>query len=277
MEVSFTINCKGQLIALSSPKVMGILNLTPDSFYDGGKFRDLKGILTQVERMLKEGATFIDLGGYSSRPNAAEVTEIAERQRVIPVVTHLLKEFPNILLSIDTFRSTIADEAISAGAAMINDISAGALDTNMFSIVAKHNVPYIAMHMKGTPQVMQEKAQYTHLLNEVLFYFSEKIEKLRVLGVNDIIIDPGFGFAKTLHQNYELLQNLALLESLQLPITVGLSRKSMIYNVLKTTPDAALNGTTALHMYALQQGAHILRAHDVKEAKECIALWQQLQ
>lgn len=267
-----TINCKGTLINLSTPKVMGIVNVTPDSFFDGGKLTDADAVVFQVEKMLQEGATFIDLGGYSSKPGAEFVSEAEELNRVIPVVKLLVEKFPDILLSIDTFRSEVAKQAIENGAALINDISAGLLDENMLETVAKLQVPYIMMHMKGTPKTMQSLANYDDLLKEMNFYFSERIAKARRFGLNDIIIDPGFGFAKTLEQNYELLQNLELLRFHDLPILGGISRKSMIYKALETAPEEALNGTTFLHAFCLQKGANILRVHDVKEAVECVKL-----
>jgi dihydropteroate synthase len=271
-----TINCKGTLINLSTPKVMGIVNVTPDSFFDGGKLTDADAVVFQVEKMLQEGATFIDLGGYSSKPGAEFVSETEELNRVIPVVKLLVEKFPDILLSIDTFRSEVAKQAIENGAAFINDISAGLLDENMLETVAKLQVPYIMMHMKGTPQTMQSLANYDDLLKEMNYYFSERIAKARRFGLNDIIIDPGFGFAKTLEHNYELLQNLELLQFHDLPILAGISRKSMIYKALETSPEEALNGTTFLHAFCLQKGANILRVHDVKEAVECVKLMSQL-
>lgn len=271
-----TINCKGTLINLSTPKVMGIVNVTPDSFFDGGKLTNSNEILFQVEKMLVDGATFIDLGGYSSKPGAEFVSEIEELNRVIPIVKLLVENFPDILLSIDTFRSEVAKQAIENGAALINDISAGLLDEKMLETVAKLQVPYIMMHMKGTPQTMQSLANYDDLLKEMNYYFSERIAKARRFGLNDIIIDPGFGFAKTIEHNYELLQNLELLQFHDLPILAGISRKSMIYKALETSPEEALNGTTFLHAFCLQKGANILRVHDVKEAVECVKLMSQL-
>lgn len=271
-----TINCKGTLINLSTPKVMGIVNVTPDSFFDGGTLTNSNEILFQVEKMLRDGATFIDLGGYSSKPGAEFVSEAEELNRVVPIVKVLVEKFPDILLSIDTFRSEVAKQAIENGAALINDISAGLLDENMLETVAKLQVPYIMMHMKGTPKTMQSFAKYDDLLKEMNFYFSERIAKARSFGLNDIIIDPGFGFAKTMEQNYELLQNLELLQFHDLPILAGISRKSMIYKALETSPENALNGTTFLHAFCLQKGANILRVHDVKEAVECVSLIRQL-
>ena len=272
-----TINCKGNLIDLSTPKVMGIINLTPDSFYDGGKLTSEKEILLKAEQMLKEGATFLDLGAYSSRPGAQFVSEKEEIDRVLPVIKILLNEFPETLLSIDTFRSNVADESISAGASLINDISAGKLDDHMFKIIAQHQVPYVMMHMRGTPELMMKNTDYTDLTKEVLYYFSERIAKARSFGINDLIADPGFGFSKTLDQNYELFNDLELFRNLNVPLLLGISRKSMIQKKIKTTAANSLNGTTALHAVAIQKGASILRVHDVKEAFETINLLQNLK
>ncbi len=272
-----TINCNGTLINLSSPKVMGILNITPDSFFDGGRYQSEAELLKQVAAMLKDGATFIDIGAYSSKPNASFVSEKEERERLLPVVELILKEFPNSLLSIDTFRSDIAKSAIELGAAIINDISAGIEDKNMLQTIAQYNVPYIMMHKRGTPQTMQTLTDYDRIIKDLLFYFSERIAEARKLGINDIIIDPGFGFAKTTAQNFELLNGLEGFKITDLPFLVGLSRKSMIYKTLNTTAGSALNGTTALHMVALSKGASLLRAHDVKEAVECVKLYEQLR
>ena len=271
-----TINCKGQLIDLTEPKVMGILNVTPNSFFDGGKHSDLKAILSQVEKMLSEGATFIDIGGYSSKPSAEFVSEEEELGRLLPVVQQIVREFPTAILSIDTFRSKVAQATIENGAAIINDISAGKLDDTMLQTVAQFQVPYIMMHMKGTPQTMQSMAQYENIVKEMVFYFSERVAQARSLGINDIIIDPGFGFAKTIQQNFEVLNKLELFQMLELPLLAGVSRKSMIYRTLETTPEFALNGTTSLNTIALLKGAKILRVHDVKEAVECVTLYHQL-
>ena len=270
-----TINCKGQLIDLSTPKIMGILNVTPNSFYDGGKFTLSENGLSQVGKMLDEGATFIDIGAYSSKPNAEFVSEEEERNRILPVVQGILKKFPDALLSIDTFRSGIAAVCIENGVAVINDISAGNLDEKMMEVIAKHNVPYIMMHLRGTPQTMQTMTNYENIIKEMLFYFSEKVSKARSLGINDLIVDPGFGFAKTLEQNYEVLQNLELFQMLDLPLLAGISRKSMVYKPLGLTANEALNGTTVLNTIALTKGANILRVHDVKEALECVTLYER--
>lgn len=272
-----TINCKGKLIDLSTPKVMGILNITPDSFFDGGKYKDETEILTQVETMLKHKASFIDIGGYSSRPNADDVSEAEELKRALPVIELILKHFPETIISIDTFRSKVAKQSIEAGAALINDISAGKLDNNMLSTVGKLGVPYIMMHLKGNPKTMQQQTHYEDLTKEVLSYFAERIAAAHQEKINDIIIDPGFGFAKTREQNFELLNQLELLQLTDKPILAGISRKSMIYKTLNSTAENALNGTTALHMIALQKGAKILRVHDVKEAMECVTLFNQLK
>jgi len=272
-----TINCKGHIIDLSAPKVMGILNLTPDSFYDGGKFIQKKAILSHVEKMLNEGATFIDIGAYSSRPGAEHVSEEEELNRILPVVASVLQEFPEALLSIDTFRSKIASNCLEAGAAMINDISAGRLDSLMLPTIAQFKVPYIMMHMRGNPQTMSQQTDYDNLLIDIKKYFSERIAFANALGIIDLIIDPGFGFAKSIDQNYELLAKLELFQDFGRPLLAGLSRKSMIYKTLKTNAKKALNGTTALNMVALGKGANILRVHDVKEAVECVKLTEQLK
>jgi dihydropteroate synthase len=271
-----TINCKGNLIDLASPKVMGILNITPDSFFDGGKHKNELDVLKHVELMLKEGATFIDIGAYSSRPNAEHVTENEELSRILPIIDLVLKNFPETLISVDTFRSNVAKQTIEAGASLINDISAGKLDDTMLQTIANLQVPYIMMHMRGTPQNMQQQTQYTNLLKDILFYFSERIAAAKALGIIDVIIDPGFGFAKTTAQNFEILNNLELFNMIEKPLLAGVSRKSMIYKTLNTTANEALNGTSVLNTVALQKGASILRVHDVKEAIECIKLVESL-
>lgn len=267
-----TINCKGKLIDISSPIVMGIINVTPDSFYDGGKNNSVETAITQVRKHLEEGAIVIDIGGYSSRPGADEVTEQEELNRTIPVIEAVLIAFPGTIISIDTFRSNVAKKAIEAGAAIINDISAGDLDDNMFTVVAEKQVPYILMHMQGTPETMQDNPNYKNIIQEITYYLSEKINTLRKKGVNDIIIDPGFGFGKTLEHNYEILGKLNNLQLLNVPVLVGISRKSMVHKLLEISPQESLNGTIAANIIALQNGANILRVHDVKEATECIKL-----
>ena len=271
------INCRGRLIDFETPKVMGILNLTPDSFYDGGRNTSSKDYLDRTREMLEEGASFIDIGGYSSRPGATNISEEEELKRLLPVVELLVEEFPGIILSIDTFRGSVAKRAVEAGAAMINDISAGGLDKNMMKTVADLQVPYIMMHMRGNPQTMKDLNIYDELVQDILFYFSEKISHARDLGINDLIIDPGFGFSKNIAQNFELLNKLELFRNLDLPLLSGLSRKSLIYKTFKTTPDEALNGTTVLNTISLMKGANILRVHDVKEAVECVKLTQRLK
>jgi len=272
-----TINCHGKLIDLKVPRIMGVLNLTPDSFYDGGRLKNENEIVVKVAQMLEGGADFIDLGGYSSRPGATDISVKEEISRVAPIVKLLRKEFSNILLSIDTFRSEVAKVSLDAGASLINDISAGSLDNKMMKTVAEFQVPYIMMHMKGAPQTMKSLAKYKNVTTEVCYYFSEKIAEARALSINDVIVDAGFGFAKTVAHNYELLNYLHILQQLDVPVLTGVSRKSMIYKVLGTSAKEALNGTTALHMIALQKGSNMLRVHDVKEAKECILLHEALK
>ncbi|WP_031428206.1 dihydropteroate synthase [Flavimarina sp. Hel_I_48] len=271
-----SITCKGRLIPLQKPVVMGILNLTPDSFYDGGKYADNESIIDQTARMLSEGATFIDLGAYSSRPGADHVCEEEELERLLPIITLLLERFPDILLSIDTFRARVARQSIEAGAALINDISAGMLDDNMLKTVAELQVPYIMMHMRGTPQTMKSLTEYDNLVKDVLFYFSERVAEAQKQGINDLIIDPGFGFAKTINQNFELLSRMELFQALDFPLLAGLSRKSTIYKTLELEPSQALNGTTVLNTIALQKGATIVRVHDVKPAIEAVKLLENL-
>ena len=271
-----TINCKGTLVDFSSPKVMGILNITPDSFFDGGKYQHKKAILTQTEKMLKEGATFIDVGAYSSRPGADHVSEEEELRRILPAVALLLREFPDICLSIDTFRSCVAKKTIEAGAAVINDISGGNMDALMFKTIAQLQVPYILMHMQGTPQTMQHCPSYEHITTDLIQFFSEKIDELRRLQINDVIIDVGFGFGKTILHNFQLLKELHHFQTFNLPLLAGVSRKSMLYKTLNIHPNDALNATSSANTIALLHGANILRVHDVKEAVECIKIVEQL-
>lgn len=274
-----TLNCNGQLLDISSPVVMGILNITPDSFYQGSRFNDEKGILTQAERMITEGVAVLDIGGMSSRPGAEIISAEEELERVLPVVKTLIKHFPNVILSIDTIRASIAKACFYEGASIINDISAGKYDDKMFETVAElKNAPYVLMHMKGnTPSTMQQQAQYEQdIALEVLDFLIEKVGILRGLGVKDVIVDAGFGFGKTIEHNYSLLKKMHVLKILEVPILAGLSRKTMIWKFLNITPNEALNGTSVLNMIALQQGAKILRVHDVKEAVETIKLFEQL-
>lgn len=271
-----TINCRGHLLDLTEPVVMGILNSTPDSFFDGGKYQVEDQIRFRAEQILTQGGLIIDIGGYSSRPGATPVSEEEELYRVRKAVQVVVRNFPDAIISVDTFRASVATAAILEGAAMINDISAGMLDPQMIPEVARLQVPYIMMHMRGTSATMSELTRYDHLTEEIVRYFSERIAYARSLGISDLIIDPGFGFAKTLEQNFELLNKLADFALLNLPILVGVSRKSMIYKLLNSSPSEALNGTSALHMAALERGASILRVHDVKEAEECITLFRKL-
>lgn len=267
-----TINCRGNLIDLSVPKVMGIINVTPDSFYDGGKTFAGKEILKQAEKMLSEGATFLDVGGHSTRPGADVISEAEETERVVSAVKEIVKHFPEALISVDTFRSQVAKKAVANGAALVNDVSGGMLDTDMPKTVAKMKVPYILMHMRGTPQTMAQLTDYENVTLEVIKYLSEKIARARAAGIDDLIADPGFGFAKRREQSFQLLNDLELLKHLGVPILTGLSRKSMISKTLESTPENALNGTTSLNTVALLKGASILRVHDVREAVECVKL-----
>jgi dihydropteroate synthase len=267
-----TLNVKGRLIDLSLPKVMGIINITPDSFYSGSRFESDKEILNQVTKLLNEGVDMIDIGGYSTKPGAIEVNEGEETKRLIPAIKSIVNEFPDLIISVDTFRAGVAEKSIDIGAHIINDVSGGTLDPNMFATVGKLKVPYVLMHMRGNPQNMNSLTDYDDLISDITYYFSDKIAQLYSLGVKDIILDPGFGFSKTINHNYQLLNEMDSLSILELPILAGLSRKSMIWKSLNIQPELALNGTTVLNTIALQKGANILRVHDVKEAKECIEL-----
>jgi dihydropteroate synthase len=267
-------NINGKLFSFAYPVVMGILNATPDSFYDGGKNNSIEAALQRAEDILTQGGDIIDIGAASTRPGATEISIEEELQRLIPVVKAIATEFPDAILSVDTYRAVVAEEAIKAGAHIINDIAGGTMDAAMFATVAKLHVPYILMHIQGTPQTMQQNPEYTNVVAEVLLSLSQKVNELKRLGVADIIIDPGFGFGKTTEHNYQLLSNLRQLQLLGCPILAGLSRKGMITKVLGTTPDQALNGTTVVNTLALENGASILRVHDVKEAVEAVALWR---
>lgn len=273
------INCKGKLVDLSQPKIMGILNTTPDSFFAESRGQNLDEALKRTEEMLKEGADFIDIGGMSTRPGSEEISEQEELNRILPVLEAVLKEFPDVLISIDTYRSKVVRETIGAGAAIVNDISAGNLDEKLFETVAELKVPYILMHMQGTPRNMQTNPIYENVVIEVNQFLAEKVLELKRLGVNDIILDPGFGFGfgKNLDHNYELMKHLDLIGFEEFPLLVGISRKTMITRLLDVSADQALNGTTALNMFALNKGAKILRVHDVKEAKETLRIWDRLQ
>jgi dihydropteroate synthase len=272
-----TLKVRGKIIDLSTPKVMGILNVTPDSFYDGGHFTQESYRLKHVEKMIDEGADFIDLGGYSSRPGAQDISIEEEWSRVKPAIQSIKKEFPSALLSIDTFRSQVAYQAVGEGCDMINDIAAGQLDKEMFQTVSALQVPYLIMHMRGTPQTMAQLTQYTNLVSEVIEYFHTILFQLHQHHIKDVLVDPGFGFAKTVDQNFELLNRLEQLHVLGKPLLIGLSRKSMIWKTLNTTPEFALNGTTSLNTVALLKGAAILRVHDVKEAKDAIRLLDSMK
>ena len=272
MNISKSINVSGRLFSFDHPRVMGILNVTEDSFYANSRVMDADDILNRADKMLREGADILDIGGYSSRPNAKEVPIKEEIRRTSQAIDLIKSHFPKALISIDTFRSEVAESALRAGAVIVNDISAGMLDTKMIDFITTNQVPYIAMHMRGNPQNMQKLTEYTDIIPEILFYFSKLMERLRGKGHTDLIIDPGFGFAKTREQNFEILSNLEFFKNLESIILVGLSRKSMIYKTLDTNPSEALNGTTVLNTLALSKGADILRVHDVLPAVEAIKL-----
>ncbi|HMT28851.1 MAG TPA: dihydropteroate synthase [Bacteroidia bacterium] len=277
LNISRLINCRGKLLDLSTPRVMGILNVTPDSFYDGGKFTESKAIIKQVGKMLINGASIIDVGAQSTRPGAKIISEKTEKSRLIPAIDAIMNKFPEAILSVDTFRASVVIAAIEKGASIINDVSGGNFDKEMFKTAGKLNVPYILMHMQGSPETMQKDPKYKDVVSEVTAFFLNKIAKLKKAGVTDIIIDPGFGFGKTVEHNYKLLNNIRTLEMTGHPVLAGISRKSMICKVLKVNPDKALNGTTALNMAALINGASILRVHDVKEAVEVVRLYDALK
>ena len=273
---NYSINFKGNLISLTRPVVMSILNTTPDSFFDGGKYNSIEKALKKVEKDLNQGATIIDIGGYSTKPGGNNVTIDEEIRRTIPYIEKIVDTFPDINISIDTFRGKVAALALDAGAGMINDVSAWNLDKEMFETIKKYNVPYVLMHMKGEPKNMQENPRYENVTKEVIKFLSNKINKLNSNGINDVVIDPGFGFGKTNSDNYKLLKNMEFLKVLKAPILAGISRKSMIYKTLKINKLESINGTTALNMFALSKGAKILRVHDVKQAMECIYLSEQI-
>lgn len=273
-QVKNTLNLRGNLVSLETPVVMGIVNVTPDSFYSASRKSEEFELIETARKMLQEGALILDIGGYSSRPGAADIIVSEERKRVTKAISIIIREFPEVYISIDTFRSEVAKAAVDSGACIINDISGGNLDSKMFDTIAHLNIPYVIMHMKGTPQNMVRQTSYENLLKEVAMFFAERVNELTRRGVKDIILDPGFGFAKTAAQSYEILRNLDYFEALQLPLLAGLSRKSMIYKTLEVSPEESLNGTTALNMVALVNGASILRVHDVKEARETIQLFK---
>lgn len=265
-----TLNCRGRLVVIERPLVMGILNLTPDSFFDGGKYNEVDAAVNRAEQMLEEGADILDLGAYSSRPGAEHISEEEELQRVIPALEEIVKRFPDALISIDTFRSGVAKKALEVGSHIINDISGGNLDEQLPLVAAKYSVPYICMHMKGTPQTMQQQLQQEPILPEVLSFFAHRVPKLVAQGLKDVVIDPGFGFGKTLEQNYEMVDHLSDLTIFGKPILVGISRKSMIKKKYGESPEQTLQGTIEVNRQLLQNGADILRVHDVKEAVELV-------
>jgi dihydropteroate synthase len=273
----FTLNCNGRLLVIERPLVMGIINSTPDSFYTGSRFTGRDAVLAQCEKMIQDGADIIDIGGQSTRPGSTPVGAEEELQRVIGNTEAIHQRFPEAFISVDTYYSVVAKEAVAAGASLINDISAGSMDELMIPVAASLHVPYILMHMKGTPQTMQQGAKYENVTREVLDFFIYRIASLRKAGINDIIVDPGFGFGKTISHNFELLKNLSLFKILDCPVMLGISRKSTIWKTLHTTPEQALNGTTVLNTAGLMNGAHILRVHDVKEAKEAVTLIEALK
>jgi dihydropteroate synthase len=268
----FTLNCKGELLLVNRPLVMGIINATPDSFYDRSRQAGVDAIAQQAEKMLNEGADILDIGGQSTRPGSERVTAEEELKRVILGIEAIHKKFPRVIISVDTYYSLVAKEAVAAGASIINDISAGSIDAELIPLVASLQVPYVLMHIKGTPQTMQQQPQYENVTKEVLDFLIQKTDELRKAGIHDIIVDPGFGFGKTSTHNFELLRNLSVFKMLQCPILLGISRKSTVYKTLGVTAAEALNGTTVLHTIGLMNGANILRVHDVKEAKEAVKL-----
>jgi dihydropteroate synthase len=271
-----TWNVRGRLVDLSTPKIMGVLNLTPDSFYDGNRYNNFSAAMSQVEKMVSEGADMIDIGGYSSRPGAEDISPDEEARRVVDIIAAAAKLFPDTLLSIDTFRSEVAKRAIDAGATIINDITGGDHDPDLPGLAIAHRLPYILMHMRGTPKTMNQQTQYGDVVKEVLASLQKKVHEFTSRGLTDVAVDPGFGFAKTVDQNFTMLNNLGVFRMAGRPVLAGLSRKSMIWRTLDVKPEQALNGTTALNMVALMKGATILRVHDVKEAKECVKLYERL-
>ncbi len=272
----FTLNCKGKLLSMESPLVMGIINVTPDSFYEGSRFTSKDQILEQAEKMITEGADILDIGGQSTRPGSESITADEELKRVIDNIQAIQSRFPGSIISIDTYYSRVAKEAVNTGASIVNDISAGQFDENMLATVAMLKVPYVAMHMKGNPKTMQQETNYDNLLREILDFFIQKKDQCLRAGITDLVIDPGFGFAKSISQNFELLKNLSVFKMLDTPILVGLSRKSTVYKTLDISAEEALNGTTVLNTIALMNGANIIRVHDVKEAKETVKLFSSV-
>lgn len=277
LNVRKTINCRGTVVDIETPRVMGIINITPDSFYSGSRYGNEKDVLNRVSQIVEEGGSMVDIGAYSSRSNAVHISEEEEISRLLPILKTIRESYPSLIISVDTFRSNVAIAAVEEGGAdIINDISGGDLDDNMFDTIARLNVPYILMHMQGTPQNMQNNPKYDDIIADVSLVLAKKVDVLRSKGVNDIIVDPGFGFGKTLDDNYELYSKIDEFRLFELPILVGVSRKSMIYNFLGITADEALNGTTVLNTIALQKGTNILRVHDVKEAVETVRIVDKL-
>ena len=272
-----TLNCRGTLVDLTTPKVMAIVNATPDSFFEQSRVKSIDQFKKKIDQIITEGADIIDIGAYSSRPNAEHISEEQELNRLLPLIDFIRTYFPDVLVSVDTYRAEVAKEVLERGVHMINDISGGQLDEQLLRVVARYRVPYILMHMRGTPQTMMKNTTYDHLSSDLIHYFNTNISKAKQAGIIDIIIDPGFGFSKTIEQNYQLLNQVEQLNALDAPMLIGVSRKSMIYKALDITPNEALNGTTALHMIALSKGAQLLRVHDVKPAVECIKLYQLLK
>lgn len=270
--MKYSLNCLGRALDLSTPAVMGILNFTPDSFFDGGKWNEVKAALNQAEKMLAEGAAIIDIGGQSTRPGAEFLDAETEWKRIAPSLQSICKAFPEAIISVDTFHSSVASRAVDSGARMINDISGGSLDAEMFATIARLKVPYVLMHMQGTPATMQKNPSYENVVSELIDFFSEKIAALKLLGAENIILDPGFGFGKTVEHNYSLLKTLNAFQLFKKPVLAGLSRKSMVTKVLNVKPEEALNGTSALNVIALLNGASILRVHDVIQARQVITL-----
>ncbi|HEU0227501.1 MAG TPA: dihydropteroate synthase [Arachidicoccus soli] len=273
----FTLNCKGKLLSLEKPLVMGIINVNNDSFFKGNRKAEIEDVLLLAEKMLKDGATILDFGGQSTRPASTLISEEEETARVVPIIEKIIQKFPEAIISVDTFYAEVAKRAVGAGASIVNDISAGGLDEKMLETVAELDAPYIAMHMRGTPQIMNTLTQYENVTREILDFFIQKIDKCHKAGIKDVIIDPGFGFAKTPAQSFELLKNIPVFKMLQKPLLVGVSRKSMVYKTLHSTAEEALNGTTVLDTFALLNGANIIRVHDVKEAVEAVTLLEKLQ
>ncbi|MBN1416411.1 MAG: dihydropteroate synthase [Bacteroidales bacterium] len=271
-----TLNCRGKLLDLSTPRIMGIINVTPDSFYDGGRYSNDDHLHKKIDQLFSEGTDIIDVGAYSSRPGAADITPDDEKKRLLPALLYIRKHYPDVLISVDTFRSSVASMAISDyDVDIVNDITAGLADARMLETIAYHSVPYVMMHMQGTPATMQANPVYENIIKDIIAFFADRLQMASSFGIKDVIIDPGFGFGKTIRHNYELLHGLKAFTIFEIPVMAGLSRKSMIYKYLEITPERSLNGTTVLNTLALLNGANLLRVHDVKEAKETIRLYQK--